>query len=943
MAPKLLSSKILHLHHHHPPYSSPRSEATARARLEAWRSGFDDTLTTFRGRVVPVQAGDLRYDKPREYWVLPAGGWEVVKIRAKLIKAAARRPSSKSRYKYWLRGRERENKRQQRQRQRPQLLVKRKRRYEPDAVWFGRMAKRQAADMLKPVAARRGGGGHEYARERLLHTVINNKVQVEGTAHCVELGQTFFPWARLPAAIQARIIALAAWGNPDGVVVRLERRPLDDDDDDGNNFRFQARPLTTSPHRPPTSTPTPSTPLPPGLLTVSRAFSARVLHAFYATTTLHFCAAADLLRFVRETSTASASDLPHLAHLVLETTDRDAFEVLTPRGAFPGGGEGRSCEEEAAAGERSRNRGRGEGRSGLRRRGGRLRRVGEKEEEEEEEEEGSRVRSDGESGSGSSSLEGDDDDDQHPASIDVSPFSSSIFYFAESESSRRKDRRRRKGRLPRHRQRQQRQQQQKNPPKSKHGRSTATKEQKKSDIHSHHGTSCCGHAHNHDLMQHHSRHHSSSSSPSSHSDSIDATTEETQRHRPARLRCWPKPCTALALRRLWAKGKEKVTTSTSLRRGGTKTKRKTKRKQKQQQESGHGCCCSHDHGHGRHHHGDMKEVVEEDEEEEKEEGEGRQAHHSTQRLPQWQRSLQNGSATQPKDVLTGLKTFVLKIEGGGGGGGGGGDGEAQRTRRHFKWMRVIEDDDIEKRSRPPNPTSTPNPSSSSREPEVVVVPGGRGGARPPDDHRRGRPGRGRVICDLRGDHYGSEVGLRAVWGAEWLVRGLRETVVPRTCEVRLRIEGFSVSSGGGGGGGGGDSDDEEQKAAEVAVVVDPAAGPSRGREIGKAGGGGGADTAAAVLQSSSPPLPKQQCKSREKWLFPSEDSSGDEDWCSALTSQHHHHKVRPAERSLNARGKNIKGRIKTHRGKQSESAQVAPWTDLMLPNDYKKKFRLKLL
>ncbi|KAL1613647.1 hypothetical protein SLS54_010401 [Diplodia seriata] len=573
-----------------------RSEAKDKRRLEAWRDGFDDTLTTFRGRLVPLHGTHLHYNKPREYWLLPAGSWEVIKIKAKLKRPTKSRSPGRS-----------------------QLLIKRKRRYEPDTTWFERMAKRQAADMLKPVSQRAGAAAAPSSRQITLYRALDAQLHADaghdaaGTAqHCVDIGQTFFPWPRLPARLQARVLAFAWWGDnidhDKPAALRLEWL--------AHRNRFQAVPLRDqyrqtarrrSLYHPSSSPPagtTTTTPL-PTLLTVNRAFSARVLHAFHSLTTLHFSAAADLVRFL-ETRDCEADHLGQLAHLVLATTDRDAFEALTPRRAF-----GTVISGSSARRRRGR-RGRGLG----------MLREGEVEEEEEEEEEESWEDSD-------SDGSGDSDSNSSNSSCEVeddySGTDTGSSFLAESESSGHKRRRRRGGRQ--YRQEKKKENKKRRSKSKHHGHHD----------HEHHGGDCCDHDHEHAHDHEHDDF------------SIGATTEETQ-WRPAWLH-WPKK-PALLTRFNLAKAKKKVKKATmALRPFGRKAKGKDNKKK----GSDHDCRRSHGHHHHHHKHANHSHSH----------GNKKNRVGDSVVLPpinlRRRRSLQNGSSsTPPKDVLTGLKTFVLK-------------------------------------------------------------------------------------------------------------------------------------------------------------------------------------------------------------------------------------------------------------------------------------------
>ncbi|KAL1643107.1 hypothetical protein SLS58_005076 [Diplodia intermedia] len=841
-------------------HPSQRTEAKDKRRLEAWRDGFDDTLTTFRGRLVPLHGTHLHYNKPREYWLLPAGSWEVIKIKAKLKRPGGRRTKS-----------------------RPQLLIKRKRRYEPDTTWFERMAKRQAAEMLKPVSQRAGAAAQSSSSSSsrpavTLYRALDAQLHADrdaGTQHSVDIGQTFFPWPRLPARLQARVLAFAWWGDiPRKPVLRLEW--LED------RNRFQARPLHRDHHQttarrrslyhpsPSAETTTTTTPL-PTLLTVNRAFSARVLHAFHSLATLHFAAAADLVRFLE--TRRSAADLGRLAHLVLATTDRDAFEALTPGRAF-----GKVVVVGGSSSMRRRRRGRGRGLGMLR----------EGEVEEEEEEEG--VEGVEEWGDSDSDSSGDSNSSSCDVEDDYSRTDTGSSFFAESESSGHNRRRRRGGRQ--YRQKKKKENKKRRSKSHHHGHHD----------HEHHGGDCCDHDHEHAHGHEHDDF------------SIGATTEETQ-WRPAWLH-WPKK-PALLTRVNLAEAKKKVKKATmALRLFGRKAKGKDNKKKC---SSDHDCRRSHGHHHHHHHehadhsrsHGNKKNGVED-----------------TVVLPpinlRRRRSLQNGSATQPKDVLTGLKTFVLKIEGEGSGGdhhhhSGGSEGPGRK--RHFKWMRVVE----ERRSERRRPTTTAVPPIAS-------------GSGSQHQHQQQQPGsladddddnRGRVVCDLKGE-YATRVGVRAVWGADWLVRALRETMVPRTCEVR--IEGLLP-------GDDDDDDDDEGEEALAGVVVDPpgvrpAAG-DRSRRLDRFRSGKGKGRAAAADDD----VAEEVVRSRGgRWDDRSvEESSGEEEWCSAVSSP------RPPVRAAGKRRADAAARRTNGRAEAGRRGRSVPWTDLVLPRDYKKRFLLEVL
>lgn len=806
-------------------------------RLKAWGNGFDDTLTTFRGRIIPRQSDHLRYNRTREYWVLPAGSWEVMMIKAKL-----KRPKQRLRLRGGGSGGQ------------PQLFIKRKRKYVPDKKWFERVAEDQRRDMLKPVAER-------VQRAHLYH-VLDNNVR-SNTTPCVELGQTFFPWARLPADIQDAIIAFA-WGKPDEL--RLEWR--------GDERRFQAlsfhrgdsidaniRHSRRNHHRQPRSIISAPPPVPLStLLSVNRAFSTRVLRTLYSLTSLHFTSAADLFRFLE---TIHATYLPLLGSLVLSTTDRDAFEALTPRYGVAsrglrsmmlnsGGDEGVEYEDCCGGGKKH---GHGHGHHRAPHRGKSLQRVDEDEERPRRRDghrhggggcghghhkRKGRSISSSDSDSSSSTDEdccsdgccdhdsGRDHHDNHATDT------SSSFFFAESESSLHK----RRGRS-----RQKKRQ-------STHNHSGATATDKRHIHHGsghQHGGGCCGDDHDHGHG--HDNSHAAPTAAAHHSgfstDDDDATTEETQwwrrrgRQLPDWLRRWLSKRNKMPLlRRCWTKGKKVFP-----RLHGGRRKKKAG---------------SDNHKHDHSNHKDKRQPTEHEEEDER------------------RRELRVGSATQPKDVLEGLKSFVLRIEGGGDGGEG---------RRHFRWMRV-EDDERDQGCRP----------GSSREP------------------RRGTAGcGGKVVCVVKGE-YASETGLRAVWGAEWLIRALRETMVPRMCEVRIEgllPDGEAVVDEGARGlvAGGGRQQQGSKKGKERAVE---ATVPSQ--EEGKMSGLSFFDRA------------------------PHEEFSGDEDWQSAVSILN---LAKPVERSTVFQ--KTRNQTETYLEKQGGGAQGIPWRDLMLPNDYKKKFRLELL
>ncbi|KAK0640398.1 hypothetical protein DIS24_g9388 [Lasiodiplodia hormozganensis] len=821
MAPQLLNQML------HP----SRSEAKAMRRLKAWGNGFDDTLTTFRGRIIPRQSDHLRYNRTREYWVLPAGSWEVMMIKAKL-----KRPKKPRRRSGGGSG------------GRPQLFIKRKRKYVPDKKWFERVAEDQRRDMLKPVAER-------VQRAHLYH-VLDNNVR-SNTTPCVELGQTFFPWARLPPDIQDAIIAFA-WGKPDelrlewlgGDEKRFHARRLHHGESHGHDagVRFSRR----QPHHRQRHSIIAAPPLTPlsTLLSVNRAFSTRALRTLHGLTTLHFTSAADLFRFLE---TIHATYLPLLGQLVLSTTDLDAFGALTPRHAVAsrglrsmmlnsGGDEGVGYEDCCNDGEKH---GHGHRHHRAPHRGKSLQRVDEDEERPRRRDRcggggcghahhkrRSRSISSSDSDSSSSADEdccsdgccGHGDGHDHHATD-----TSSSFFFAESESSLHK-RRGRSGQKKR---------------QIAHNYSGAAAAAKG---HAHHGGrhqhggggGCCGddhgHSHSHDNT-HAAVKHSGSSTDD------DATTEETQwwrrrgRQLPAWLRRWwsNKKNKTLPLHRFWTKGKKVLP-----RLHGGKRKKKAG---------------SNNHKHDHSHHKDKRQDAEQEEEDER------------------RRSLQVGSATQPKDVLTGLKSFVLRIEGGEEGGGEG-------RRRHFRWMRVEDDEQR---------------AGSSK-----------------DTHPRWTNCGGRVVCHVRGE-YASETGLRAVWGAEWLVRALRETMAPRMCDVR--IEGLLP--------------DGEAVVDEGARGLVVAAGGSQQRENRK--GKERAVEAAVSPQEEEP-------SSRRNAFAEQENSSGDEEWQSAVSSLS---LAKPVERSTVIR--NTRKQTGTYLEKQAGGAQGIPWRDLMLPNDYKRKFRLELL
>ncbi|KAF9641614.1 hypothetical protein BFW01_g1597 [Lasiodiplodia theobromae] len=818
MAPQLLNQML------HP----SRSEAKAMRRLKSWGNGFDDTLTTFRGRIIPRQSDHLRYNRTREYWVLPAGSWEVMMIKAKLKRPKTpRRRSGGS--------------------GRPQLFIKRKRKYVPDKKWFERVAEDQRRDMLKPVAER-------VQRAHLYH-VLDNNVRSNTTPY-VELGQTFFPWARLPPDIQDAIVGFA-WGKPDelrlewlgGDEKRFQARRLHHGESHGHDagVRFSRRhPHHRQRHSIIISAP-PPIPL-STLLSVNRAFSTRVLRTLYSLTTLHFTSAADLFRFLE---TLHANYLPLLGSLVLSTTDLDAFEALTPRHAVvasrglrsmmlnSGGDEGVEYEDCCGGGEKN---GHGRGHHRAPHRGKSLQRV-------DEDEEGPRRRSrcggggcghahhkrksrsiSSSDSSSSSSVDedccsdgccGHDDSRDHHHDNHATDTSSS-FFFAESESSLHK----RRGRS-----------QQKKRQTAHNHNSTAAMDKR----HAHHGSGhqhgggCCGDDYdiNHAVANH--------SGFSIDDDDDDATTEETQWWRrrrcqlPEWLRRWwsSKKNKTLPLHRFWTKGKKVLPPRL---RGG-------KRKKKGGDEHDH-------HSHPK----DKRQQTEHEEEEDER-----------------RRSLRVGSAAQPKDVLEGLKSFVLRIEGGEGCGSGEG-------KRYFRWMRV-EDDER---------------AGSSR-----------------DTHPRSTNYGGRVVCLVRGD-YASQTGLRAVWGADWLVRALRETMAPRMCEVR--IEGLLPD---------GEVVVDEGARGLVVAGGSQQQGSRKGKERA---------VEAAVLPQEEEP------SSRRNAFAEQENSSGDEEWQSAVSSLS---LAKPVERSTVVR--NTRKQTGTYLGKQGGGAQGIPWRDLMLPNDYKKKFRLELL
>lgn len=808
-------------------------------RLKAWANGFDDTLTTFRGRIIPRQSDHLRYNRTREYWVLPAGSWEVMMIKAKLKRPKKPRPRLR------LRGGSGSGSGGRR----PQLFIKRKRKYVPDKKWFERVAEDQRRDMVKPVAER-------VQRAHLYH-VLDNNVRSD-TTPCVELGQTFFPWARLPPDIQDAIIAFA-WGKPDelrlewlgGDERRFQARRLHH----GDSLDANIRPSRRHAHRQPRSIIPAPPPIPlPTLLSVNRAFATRVLRTIYSLTSLHFTSAADLFRFLE---TIHATYLPLLGRLVLSTTDLDAFEALTPRHAVAsrglrsmmlnsGADEGMGHEDCCGSGERH---GHGHGHHRAPHRGKSLQRV-------DEDEEGPR-RGDGHrhgggggghsrhrrksraiSSSDSDSSSSVDEDcccghdighDSHDHHDNHATDTSSSFFFAESESSphKRRGRGRQKKRQTAH---------------NHSGAAAAAKgHAHHGSGHQHGGGGCCGddngygHGDDHAVV-----HHSGFST-----DDDDAPTEETQWWRrrgcqlPAWLRRWwsNKKNKTLPLNRFWIKGKKVFPRLHS----GKRKKNSGVDKHKQ------------DHSH----HNDKRQQTTEQEEEDER-----------------RRELQVGSATQPRDVLTGLKSFVLRIEGGEEGGG----------RRHFKWM-WVEDDE-------------------------------RGGCRPGNssDARRGTAGYGgRVVCVVRGE-YASETGLRAVWGADWLVRALRETMAPRMCEVRIEgllPDGEAVVDEGARGlvvAGGSQqrgSKKGKERAVEAAVPL---------REEGRMSG-------LSVFDRGT-----------------HEEFSGDEDWQSAVSTLN---LAKPVQRSTVFQ--KTKKQTDTYLEKQGGGAQGIPWRDLMLPNDYKRKFRLELL